>query len=148
MYFTAYHPLKVRLKNRDLSDREALPYLVLFVGLYLAVTCFPVYDNFNFWDAISGVISSILAVCGVIYAYKCNGGDDGYDLIQKYIVLGWVVAFRCLLGFMPLAIIAYLIGGFFNVVGDVTGWFDVCVVSAFELFLYFKIGSHIRDTKA
>ena len=100
MYFTKYHPLKEKLRDRSVSDREALPYFLIFLALTALVTVFPMFESFNEWDFVSGVLSVILAVGGVIYAYKCNGGKEGFDLIQKYVVLGWVVVIRCLLVFV------------------------------------------------
>ena len=32
MYFIDYHPLKQKLRSRSISDREALPYLIAYVG--------------------------------------------------------------------------------------------------------------------
>ena len=34
MYFIHYHPLKHTLRTRSLSDREALPYLIITAFLF------------------------------------------------------------------------------------------------------------------
>ena len=146
MYFIKYSPLKEKLRNRELSEREALPYLIVFMALSMAVTSFPLYDGFNIWDAISGILSVVIAVWGVVYSYKCNQGADGYDLIQKYFVLGWVVAIRCLLGFIPAAIVCYVGAELLGLVSDESNWVDVTITSVFLIVLYFKTGRHIKDT--
>lgn len=146
MYFTKYHPLKEKLRDRSVSDREALPYFLIFLALTALVTVFPMFESFNEWDFVSGVLSVILAVGGVIYAYKCNGGKEGFDLIQKYVVLGWVVVIRCLLVFIPLLIVAYIFGELLGITTEGTGVFDIILVTVFEIFLYQRIGRHIRDT--
>lgn len=146
MYFVRYQPLKEKLKSRTLSDREALPYLIVFAGLAAAVFLFPSTNGLDMWDWIGGGISVALAVAGVIYAYLCNGGKQGFDLIQKYVVMGWVVAVRCILFFIPCVIALYTIGEILGVVTDETNWYDTLILSTFEVIVYQRIGRHIRDT--
>ena len=147
MYFIRYQPLKEKLKSRTLSDREVLPYLILCAGLATAVYLFPTTEEFNLWDWIGVGLSISLAVGGVIYAYTQNGGKQGFDLIQKYVIIGWVVAVRCGLAFIPIAIALYLLAEEVGVMTDDTGWFDVLIIAGFEAVLYQRIGRHIRDTK-
>tara|TARA_B100001093_G_scaffold441346_1_gene442434 strand:- start:342 stop:821 length:480 start_codon:yes stop_codon:yes gene_type:complete len=146
MHFVRYHPLKEKLRNRSVSDREALPYLVIFAALTALIGAFPAVNGFNEWDLISGLLSVAFAVGGIIYAYRSNGAEEGFDLIQKYVVLGWVVTVRCLLVFIPLAIVAYIAGDSLGLVTAQTGFLDVLLISIFELVLYQRIGRHIRDT--
>ena len=77
MYFVRYQPLKEKLKERSLSDREALPYLVLDVFLIAVVCLVYTMAEFNEFDIIAGVLSIIFGVGGVLYAYKQNGGKTG-----------------------------------------------------------------------
>jgi hypothetical protein len=79
---------------------------------------------------------------GVIFAYRCNGGKDGYDFIQKFVILGWVVAFKFILLLIPVMIAAYQLG----IIGDTTGPTDVMMVAAIEILVYYRIGIHIADT--
>ncbi len=147
MYFIRYQPLKEKLKTRTLSDREALPYLILFAALAAAVYLFPTTDEFNMSDWIGGGLSVALAIGGVIYAYAQNGGAQGFDLIQKYVVIGWVVAVRCILIFIPCVIALYFIGETLGLIADETNWFDTLIIFGFEAILYQRIGRHIADTK-
>jgi hypothetical protein len=147
MYFVKYHPLKEKLRDRSVSDREALPYLMVFAGLTTLVGAFPMFEGFNELDFVSGVLSVVFAILGVLYAYRCNGGREGFDLIQKYVVLGWVVAVRCLLAFIPLMIVAYIGGEVLGVITDETGLFDIALIAVFEIVIYQRIGRHIRDTQ-
>lgn len=91
MYFVRYHSLKEKLRSRALSDREALPYLVLLIALVALIGGVPIVEGFNEFDAISVCLSVIFAIGGTCYVYQQNGGKEGFDLIQKYVVLGWVV---------------------------------------------------------
>lgn len=147
MYFLRYKPLKEKLRTRSLSDREALPYLVLFAGLAAVVYLLPNTEEFNTWDWIQGILSVAFAIGGVIYAYRQNGGRQGFDLIQKYVVLGWVVTVRCVLVFIPCGIALFLLGDSLGLISDETNGFDVLIIAGFEVILYQRIGRHIRDTR-
>ena len=147
MYFLRYQPLKEQLRTRSLSDKEALPYLVLLCGLAAAATLFSSSEAFNSWDWVSGGLSVVLAVCGVFYAYSKNGGRAGVDLIQKYIVIGWIASVRCTLVFIPIIIALYFGIDRFGVITEKTGVFDVLILTCFEVILYQRIGRHIGDTK-
>lgn len=146
MYFVRYNPVKEKLRLRTLSDREALPYLAVFIGLTALVGAFPMTDGFNQWDLASGVLSVIVAVSGVLYSYKCNGGREGYDLIHKYVVIGWIVAIRCTLLVIPLFAITLIAGEILGLISEDSGLFDFSAVFITEVVIYQRIGRHIRDT--
>ena len=147
MYFLRYQPLKDKLRTRSLSDREALPYLILFSGFAAAVYLFPTTEEFNVWDWIGGGSSVALAVLGVIYSYIQNGGRQGFDLIQKYVVIGWVVAVRCILAFIPCVFAFYFSVDYFGMISDETSWLDTLFFAAFEVIFYQRIGRHVGNTK-
>jgi hypothetical protein len=148
MYFIKYQPLKNQLRCRSVTDREALPYLAIFAALTALVGAIPLTDGFNHWDAISAFFSVMLAIGGIIYAYHQNGGRTGNDLIQKYVILGWIVSFRFMLIVIPTMIILMIVGDLMGLVSlDSTGPFDVLGVFVFEAILYQRIGRHIRDTR-
>ncbi len=88
MYFIQYHPLKEKLRERALSESEALPYWILFNVLVVLGFSVPMPGDFNAWDAIEGVMSLLFTICGIYHVYSQNGGVSGFDFIQKSIVLG------------------------------------------------------------
>ena len=150
MYFFQYKPLKEKLSNRSLSDREALPYLVLFSALVALIGGVPIVEGFNEFDAISVCLSVIFAIGGTCYVYQQNGGKEGFNLIQKYVVLGWVVTFRCLLVFLSVMIAVVIIAVVLEIgeTGETeTSGFEVVLTALFELIVYQRLGRHIRDTK-
>lgn len=149
MYFIKYQPLKNQLRCRSVTDREALPYLAIFAALTAFVGAIPLTDGFNHWDAMSAFFSVVLAIGGVVYAYQQNGGRTGNDLIQKYVILGWVVSFRFMLIAIPAMIVLMIVGDLLGLVSwDSTGPIDVLGVFVFEVILYQRIGRHIRDTRS
>lgn len=152
MYFVRYGPLKQKLRSRSLSDREALPYFIL-VNACLTLAGAIATEGWNAFDTLSMWLSIFFVIGGTCYVYQQNGGKEGFDLIQKYVVLGWVLGFRMFLVlFVPLIILVILV---FNVflgeefdLGPVpTEATDVLILVIIEVFFYQRLGRHIRDTK-
>ena len=146
MYFIRYSPLKERLKNRSIDDREALPYLILFCVLEANATALPGSEYRNRWDYVSTGVTLLITIWGVIYAYQRNGGRNGYDLIHKFVVLGWVVAVRFLIGVVPIFIAVFALAWHNDFVREETTVFDVVLFSVLEIIFYQRIGRHIADT--
>ena len=147
MYFIKYQPLKEKLRSRSLNDRDALPYYVFTAAITVLFASIPLPNAFNSWDAVSTFLGMVLSVLGILYVYHQNGGRKGYDIIQKCIVLGWVVSVRVVLCFIPLAILLHAIGMQLGIVTyGSTGWFDVVVMASVYAVLYLRLGRHIKDT--
>lgn len=72
---------------------------------------------------------------------------EGFGLIQKYVILEWVVFVRCFLVSVPVAIVSYCVGDALSLISDQTGCFEVLLIALLELVLYERIGRHIRDTR-
>lgn len=146
MYFIQYHPLKEKLKERTLSESEALPYWILFNVLMTLGFVVPTAGEFNVWDATDGVVSLLFTICGIFHVYAQNGGASGFSLIQKSIVLGWVVSIRCLLVFIPSMIVFYIFAGILGLVSEDTNLLNVFVSAAFYIIYFQRLGEHIKDT--
>ena len=89
-------------------------------------------------------LSVIIVIGGTYYVYVQNGGREGFNLIQKYLVLGWVVGIRFTLALIPVAIVYF-------VVLEKLGYLDSKVFhvlfSTISQFIFFqRLGRHIRDT--
>ena len=80
MYFVFYHPLKHKLRTDSLSDREALPYLIIYAVLF-ALESSTEADRYGF---LSLCLTIIIVIGGTYYAYLQNGGKEGSNLIKKY----------------------------------------------------------------
>ena len=150
MYFVQYNPLKQKLSSRSLSDGEALPYLILegvvTVLLYLDISS----EGLNAFDLVSVIISVAILIGGTFHVYDQNGGKEGFDLVQKYIVLGWVVGFRVFLASVPVIIILGVIVRVLvllaNIDDAVSDMVSVICGVAVKLIYYQRLGEHIRDT--
>ena len=159
MYFTKYQPLKRKLKERTLSDREAVVYLFIYSFLLVVTGAIPVWttDECNAvplaasWDfAVMSLVNGGISIAGVYYVYGENGGKRGFDLIQKSFVLGWIVSVRCLIVFLPLSMICLFGSSLFfgNGWEDRTRYWPQYFLMALLLIFYFqRLGRHIRDTR-
>lgn len=147
MYFVKYQPLKRKLSSRTLSEREALPYLVVFTALTALAISFPLYENYNLLDGIATGFSVLFAIFGILFAYQQNGKNEGFDLIQKYVVLGWVTTIRFLIVGIPLGIAASMGAISLGFSMDETNVIDLAFWIGFEGLLYYRIGVNIRDTR-
>ena len=146
MYWVRYQPLKDQLKKRLISDREALPYLLWFCGLEAVVLSFPVLSEMNKWDVIEAVLYVLVVLAGVFYVYHRNGGKKGYDVIPKFIILGWVVAIRYLFAAIPVAGFVYFTAYYYGISGDKTTLFDAVFFTGLSALYYERLGRHIADT--
>jgi hypothetical protein len=148
MYFIKYEPIKGKLRERSLTEREALPYLLVSFALMTIGTVVLSAFGANTWDYIYGFLATLTVIAGTLFVYRQNGGNQGYDFIEKYIVLGWIVGFRCLLVFLPVFVILMI--GVFLIQGlpsdDSTGPFECFSQLALQVFVYQRLGHHIKDT--
>jgi uncharacterized PurR-regulated membrane protein YhhQ (DUF165 family) len=136
MYFVRYGALKYRLRERSLWDNEVLPYFLLDCVLAVLPSA---YERFGFLLISFRVI---FAIGGVLYAYHCNERAFGFDLVQKFIVLGWVVNFRCLL----VALLVLIVLSASGISAEDVHGLLVILVPVVDIIVYQRIGRHIRDT--
>lgn len=149
MYFFSYQPLKEKLRAREVSDRESLPYLLAFLGMTsLAIATTSSGMTSGFWSLLSVAVSVCISIGGGFYAYICNGGKDGFDIVLKYIVLSWIVSVRWFFILFPLLIVGQVFGMALGLATPETGLFDVLLYSALEALIYQRIGRQIRDTRS
>lgn len=86
MYFTRYDPLKKSLRERTLSDREALPYYVLLCAILALATSLPLTTTFKLWEAVDCLISIAVAILGTLY---CCRTEDLLVTILSRSPLSW-----------------------------------------------------------
>ena len=137
MYFVFYHPLKHKLRTNSLNDREALPYLIIYAVLF-ALGSSTETDRYGF---LSLCLTAIIVIGGTYYVYRQNGGKEGFNLIKKYLILGWVVSIRFAIALIPVVIVQIVLlpnlGDFYYVIFGAT----------IKFIYYQRLGTHIRDTR-
>lgn len=100
MYYWKVESLKEDIVNGAFTDKQLIPYMVLYVGLYalsMEITGYLPYEHVNNWTYILSVLSVLIPITGTIYAYKCNGGSNGKNFASKYFSIGFVVSVRFLI---------------------------------------------------
>jgi membrane protease YdiL (CAAX protease family) len=153
MYFLRYQPLKEKLRTRTLSDREALPYLIAYSAFYSVFWLIPGIENPTSWDYLSAGASVVLAILAVIYFYIKNGKSEGFDLVLKFLTIGWIVGVRFVLAMLLVLGLMLLVLPIIDTETDFlfgeesTGWLDSLVIAVIEIIFYQRIGHHIADTK-
>lgn len=147
MYFFAQKAVKSKFLQSGFSDRESLPYFVVFIGLY-SLAFVPNTSTPNIWDYLASAISFALAVLSTLLLYKANGGSDGTQFIQKYVILGWVLALRALIALLPATILLFLLGVGLNLIDlEATGPFDAAVFTTIELLFWAYFYFHFSDLR-
>ncbi len=140
MYFWRIEELKSKVIASPLTDREVLPYLLIFVGITGLIPIFPV-ESMTLWDYVGAVWTFLLAVFGTIYVYRCNGGATGKDFLQRYLAIGWVVTIRWAAIVMPLFVLLIFA---VDPSSEETEWYVGLFFVLAEVVLYERIGHHIR----
>lgn len=144
MHFWRIEKLKQAMAERPLSERETLPYLVVYCALSSAVISIP-QEMGNGWDVAGAAWSVLLAVLGTIHIYRQNGGGAGQHFLQRYFAIGWVVAIRWLVIGIGCLAAFYLPLGLFAPEVAATRWYDFAFLAALEAAVYWRIGHHVRD---
>lgn len=145
MYFVSYHPLKHKLRTNSLSDREALPYLIIEAVL-LSLASYSSGDRLsNAYDFLSLCLTVITVIGGTYYVYLQNGGKEGFNLIQKFVVLGWVVSIRFAIVLIPVVTVYIVI--WLKLENPSFDLYTVLLGGAIRIIYFQRLGTHIRDTR-
>ena len=144
MYFWRIEKLKTEMAVRPLSEREVLPYLVVFVGLFAAVGYIP-QSMTNIWDGLGAVWSFGLTVLGTLYLYRQNGGASGQHFLQRYLAISWVITIRGLVVLILAAVAFFTLMTLFVSAQEETTWYEFLFFAAVETVVYWRIGHHVRD---
>lgn len=146
MYFWQLKRLKHNMAARPLSEREVLPYLLVYITTSTAIFYIP--EPFtNVWDALSAIFSTMLGLVGSFYIYMQNGGANGEYFLQRYLAIGWVVTFRWLLIFSVTTVILLILLELASLIpfSEETTWYDFLYLTICEAIVYQRIGHHVRD---
>jgi hypothetical protein len=146
MYFIKYEPLKEQLRTRAVTDRDALPYLILFSVFEVIAVSLPAVSEITQWHLIGTALNILVTVAGLFYVYEQNGGRDGYDIIQKVVVLGWVVMIRYLAVMIPISLVIHSLAEYSGLAGDGKTGFDAVLVPLLSVIYYERLGRHMADT--
>jgi hypothetical protein len=144
MRFWRITQLKAEMRVQPLSERESLPYLVLFVASSSLVMGLP-QSGFNAFDALDTLLSVMIAIVGTIFVYRRNGGIHGEYFLQRYLAIGFVVGVRCIVALLALMIPMIIALDTLGMLSDQTSWIDLLFSVVIQWFVYWRTGYHVRD---
>ena len=151
MYFWKIESLKEDIANGSFTDKELIPYVVLYVCLYavgIEIAAYSPYEDINIWTYVLSILNVVIPIVGTIYAYQKNGGGSGNNFASKYISIGFVVVVRFLVYLIPVMIfmIIYWTIKYGDQVELPTSIVEVIAFSSWYALIYFRVGKHIGDT--
>ena len=144
MYIWKIDKLNKELITGELSEREKFKYLVASSIIYGLVTIR--YSSPNHVDTWSGVIAAIVAVIGLFFIYKCNGGDNGKEFLTRYLSISLVILIRVVVLLMIPSLIVLMVvqeiylGG----IPDETTTVDLAYITIVEIVFVFWVAKHIN----
>jgi hypothetical protein len=143
--FFEIESLKEKLRNNNLADREALPYLIGWI-LFGPLTWSSKLNYSKEEDLVLAFLGILVSIVGPWFVYKENFGAAGSNFFQKFFVLGWVVYFR-IATISLVILLAVSIPHFFGYkyLDGVSGWVKVLFFVFFQYFYYARLGFHVRD---
>lgn len=142
MYFWNVEKLKEDLKKQTVAEGEFFKYLFATVVLYCLGLMLPY--TADIWYKLSTLLMTIITASGLYYVFKCNGGKNGKNFLEKYTSLGWVVSVRwSVLVALPSIIISLIILG---VIGPSLYVIEGFLIDLVYVSYFWMLGKHIKDT--
>jgi hypothetical protein len=149
MEFLRIRGLKADLARESLSASETAKYLAAQAALSSIVLIPTPADTPSGWPFLA---YPLLALTGVYYCYKRNGGTTGERFAERYLAVGWVAGVRVATALVVIAVVG-LTGLAFTDIG--LQWLEhsnfaaavdagMFVVLA---FIYWRIGAHLADVQ-
>ena len=104
MYFWKIDKLSEELISSELTEAESFKYLM--ANAVLVALAAIQYEAPNEYDTWAGIAGFFITIFGLWFIYKCNGGKNGRQIMQRYLSVGFVVLIRLVVLFMLPATIA------------------------------------------
>ena len=144
MYFWKIDKLNEDLISTGLNQSEGFKYLMANTILY-SIAMIPSSSPSNL-DFVSGIISIVIGVIGLLFIYKYNGGSKGKQIIERYLSIGWVIGikFVALLVIPSSIIIMILQQSFMGDIPKSTTLFDVFYMQFLSLIYFLWVAKHIN----
>jgi len=151
MYFWKIESLKKDIVDGSFTDKELIPYVLIYAGLYavgMELTGYLPYEDPNIWAYVLSTLNVLIPIVGTFYAYKCNGGGNGENFASKYFSIGFVVGIRFLVFLIPFItlLFIYWMIRFGEQEELPTTYIEVTLFSTWCALFYYKMAKHISDT--
>lgn len=154
MYWWNVRAAKSELRAGAPGARALLPYLVavatiegLMVEFSFLLPAQEEPTSARVWLAAG--VSVAITVAGCLYVYRRNGGAAGTNLLERLLVLGWVVGVRyTAFLFLGVALFFGLAVAIYPEAGRAAGEWSAEAFMLASAGFYVYLGRHIRDLAA
>jgi len=144
VYVWKIDKLNEELIAEGMSEHEAFKYLVASTVLYSLATI--QYSTVNQFDTWAGILGTIVAIVGLFFIYKCNGGRGGKDIVIRYLSIGWVIFVRMfVLLMLPSLIVIYTLQEIYmGDIPDESTRIDLIYLTIIEIVYIAWVAKHIN----
>ena len=143
MYFWNIKKLKADLKDKPLTEKQILPYVIATLVLYyLSAVIAPVSSDRNGILETSLIVLSI--VIGTYWLFKKNHADAGQYFIQRFFAIGWVASIRFGIFSLVISVLLYA-SSILKVDTASTSNAELIIESILIILGYWYIGTHITE---
>jgi hypothetical protein len=143
MYWVNINVLKIKLQTGQFKEIDAIPYIIADGILTCLAGLAGGYTSPL--DLVTACIAITAIIYGTWHVFKKHNQNSESSFLTKYITLGWVVHWRCLLVLLPLIIIFTIPVA---MLGNET-WIHITSsmwVIIFYFVFYALLGKHISET--
>jgi len=109
VFFWNVNRLKAQLRTERLSESEGFKYLLAtfaFISVMSTVALVSA-EPLSTAELTAAFASTAILFVGLYACYAVNGGSAGFDFVNRYLALGWVVGIRV---FVVSAAVFFVIG--------------------------------------
>ena len=146
MEFINLRRLKDHMRTGPLPSADVAKYVALQAALGAVVFVPSTAYLVSGWEY---VVFPSLAVVGVFYCYRCNGGAAGVRFAERYLAIGWVVGWRVAFVAFAMFVIGFFIAGFITpeALLSTSQWPVAARAVSLTLIacVYWRMGVHICD---
>ena len=146
MYFWKINALKATLRQRDLTERETLPYLGAFVVLPLLIMVPYQRPAAETWEYVFWGANILMFLAFLPWLYRANGGATGRQFAQRFLCVGWVLGLRWTVQvFLPFLILQMILMTALDRLPPNDPKALWLLPLAIELIWYWRFGVHLKD---
>lgn len=158
MYFWQIKNLKEDIKSEKFNEKDRYIYFMIFIVLFTIMINTEIFfplENITTWDYIHSIFNILIPLVGIIYAFKGNGATNGKDFLGRYFAIGFVMAIRVTVYFIPvfgLWIFGLWIFSLWDFSAEIieqqntlTNYLDVILTLGLNTVMYWRIYVHIQD---
>ncbi|MGY3803765.1 hypothetical protein ACWNT8_06885 [Pigmentibacter ruber] len=155
MFLLSIKGLKKEILEKGLTEQLQFAYLFLFIAFFSVFS--EVYVFFpttpTIFDKIQSILSILIQLIGIYFAYRMHGGKEGNFFVAKFIPIYVVIAFRfIILTLLTMLASMPILWGFSFLIpnehmGDFANILYFAYIPILEIIFFVRLAKHIKDLK-